>query len=49
MLSLDVLPIGGNHITRDISQVLEIDLDRAEYIKLNFDQNYKVVNEEGVR
>jgi cell division protein FtsA len=48
MLSLDVLPIGGNHITRDISQVLEIDLDRAEYIKLNFDQNYKVVNEENI-
>ena len=27
---------------------LEIDLDRAEYIKLNFDQNYKVVNEENI-
>ncbi len=46
ILSIDVLPVGGNHITKDISQVLEIDLERAEQIKLNFDQNHKLLNEE---
>ena len=48
ILSLDVLPIGGNHITKDISQVLEMDLERAEHIKLNFDQNHKFANEEDI-
>ena len=38
---LDVLPIGGNNITKDVSQVLEIDLERAEQIKINFDKNHK--------
>ena len=33
---LDVLPIGGNHITKDISKVLKIDLEQAENLKLNF-------------
>jgi cell division protein FtsA len=45
ILSLDVLPIGSNHITKDISKMLEIDLGRAEKIKLNFDQKYKFLNE----
>ena len=43
ILSLDVLPVGGNHITKDISKVLEIDLEQAEQIKLNFDSNYKQI------
>ena len=42
IISLDVLPIGGNHITKDISKILEIDLDDAEQIKLNFYQNLKL-------
>ena len=44
ILSLDVLPIGGNHITKDISQIMEIDLDRSEQIKRNFDQNITFSN-----
>ena len=44
-LFLDVLPIGGNHITKDISQILEIDLEKSEQVKLNFDQNYKLLDE----
>ena len=46
ILSMDVLPIGGNHITNDISKILGIDLERAEQIKINFDQNYKLLNNE---
>lgn len=37
IVSLDVLPIGGSHITKDISKVLKIDLEKSENIKLNFD------------
>jgi len=37
--SLNVLPIGGNHITKDISKVLKIDLKQAENLKLNFDKD----------
>jgi len=48
ILSLDVLPIGGNHITKDISKILMIDLALAEQIKLNFDQNYKIFNAKGI-
>ena len=42
ILSLDVLPIGGNHITKDISKILEIDLESAEQKKRNFDENLKL-------
>ena len=48
ILSLDVLPVGGNHITKDISQILEIDLEASEQAKRNFDQNLKLSNYEGV-
>tara|TARA_B100000787_G_scaffold148888_1_gene120565 strand:+ start:428 stop:1537 length:1110 start_codon:yes stop_codon:yes gene_type:complete len=41
ILSLDILPIGGNHITKDISKILGIDLNKAEKIKINFDKNSK--------
>ena len=47
-LSLNTLPIGGNHITKDISKILDIDLVSAEQIKLSFDQNYKFVNEDNI-
>ena len=46
ILSLDVLPIGGNHITKDISKILQIDLERSEQIKLNFDLNHKFLKDE---
>ncbi len=34
----EVLPIGGNHITKDISKILNIDHAKAEKIKFNFDK-----------
>ena len=37
--SLNILPIGGNHITKDISKILNIKLEKAEEIKLNFDKS----------
>ena len=37
--SLNVLPIGGNNITKDISNVLKIELEQAENLKINFDKN----------
>tara|TARA_B100000767_G_scaffold138718_1_gene131149 strand:- start:127 stop:1236 length:1110 start_codon:yes stop_codon:yes gene_type:complete len=37
LIFLDVLPIGGNHITKDISLLLKIDIDTAEKLKLNFE------------
>ena len=45
---LDVQPIGGNHITKDISTVLNIDLKDAEYLKLNFDKNQNLLNEKKI-
>ena len=45
IISIDVLPIGGNHITKDISKILEIDLDRSEQAKLNFKQSMEILNE----
>ena len=48
ILSLDVLPIGGNHITKDISKILGIDLERSEKIKRNFGQNHKFLINENI-
>jgi cell division protein FtsA len=48
ILSLDVLPIGGNNITKDISQILKIDLKKSEQLKCNFDQNVKDLNNENI-
>ena len=47
-LSLDVLPIGGNHITNDISKILEIDSLDSEQMKINFDKNHKLLNNEDI-
>tara|TARA_B100000787_G_scaffold37209_1_gene26186 strand:- start:782 stop:1891 length:1110 start_codon:yes stop_codon:yes gene_type:complete len=46
--TLDILPIGGNHITKDISQILEINLERSEQVKRNFDQNLKISNDKDI-
>ena len=35
----EVLPIGGNHITKDISKILDLNMEEAERIKLNFDKD----------
>ena len=48
IISLNTLPIGGNHITKDISKILEIDLEKSEQIKMNFDQSHKVFNNEDI-
>tara|TARA_B100000795_G_scaffold196518_1_gene150558 strand:- start:551 stop:1660 length:1110 start_codon:yes stop_codon:yes gene_type:complete len=48
IFSLDVLPVGGNHITKDISKILEIDLKTSEQKKRTFDENLKVSNDENV-
>jgi len=40
----DVLPIGGNHITKDISLLLKIDIDEAEKLKFNFEKNNQQAN-----
>ena len=44
IISLDVLPIGGNDITKDISKILEIELKRSEKMKRNFNLNLKLPN-----
>jgi len=44
LIFLDILPIGGNHITKDISLLLKIDINEAEKIKLNFEKNNSQVN-----
>jgi cell division protein FtsA len=45
ILSLDILPVGGNHITKDISQILKIGLERSEREKRNFNKNIKILND----
>ena len=47
IVSLNVLRIGGNNITKDISNVLKIDLKRAENLKINFDKNETFLNDKG--
>ena len=48
ILYLDTLPIGGNHITKDISQILEINLEKSEEVKLNFVINPTLLNDEDI-
>jgi len=45
IIAINVLPIGGNHITKDISKILEIDMNNSEQAKLSFNQNSKILNE----
>ena len=42
ILSLNVLSLGGNNITKDISQILKIDLEESERLKINFYKNIKL-------
>ena len=42
---INYIPIGGNHITKDLSKVLNIDFDHAEKIKLNFDNSKDFLND----
>jgi cell division protein FtsA len=36
--ALNLLPIGGNHITKDISNVLKLDMEKSEKIKKNLNK-----------
>ncbi len=47
ILSVDVLPVGGNHITKDISQILKINIEQSEYAKHNFTLADKGLNHNG--
>ena len=40
-----VIPIGGNHITKDLSKILNIDLIYAEKVKLYFDKDESILIE----
>jgi len=40
-----VIPIGGNHITKDLSKILNIDLVTAEKVKLYFDKDATLLAE----
>ena len=44
IVSLTTLPIGGNHITKDISKILKIDLGQAEQTKCNLGRNKDSLN-----
>jgi len=44
IISFNVFAIGGNHITKDLSKILNIDFFNAEKIKLNFSGNQDVSN-----
>ena len=48
IISLVTLPIGGNHITKDISKILEIDLKKSEKLKRNFDQSLKYSSDDNI-
>ena len=48
IIFLDTLPIGGNHITKDISSILKVDLHEAENLKLSFDIDQKTLNEKKI-
>jgi len=40
----NIIPVGGNHITKDISKILKIDLLKAEKVKLYFDKDQNFLN-----
>ena len=50
MQKFKILPIGGNHITKDISKILKIEISKANEIKLNFNNisNDKDLNQDQI-
>jgi len=48
IIFLGALPIGGNHITKDISQILKINLKEAESLKLSFDKSENFINDKKI-
>jgi cell division protein FtsA len=51
MQQFKILPIGGNHISKDISKILKIDISKANEIKLNFNNihNDKSLREDQIK
>ena len=45
IICVNVLPIGGNHITKDISIMLKMDLEQAENIKIKLDKKENFLND----
>tara|TARA_B100000787_G_C16164503_1_gene283122 strand:+ start:22 stop:1137 length:1116 start_codon:yes stop_codon:yes gene_type:complete len=45
IIFFEVIPVGSNHVTKDISKILNIDLTTAEKIKLNFDADDNYLEE----
>ena len=45
---MDMLPIGSNHITKDLCNVLKLDFQKAENSKLSFNQNTILLNKEKI-
>jgi cell division protein FtsA len=45
---LDVIPIGGNHITKDIANVLKVNMNEAENLKLSFDTNQEILDQKKI-
>ena len=45
---LDVIPIGGNHITKDIANVLKVNTNEAENLKLSFDTNQEILDQKKI-
>ena len=43
-----IIPVGGNHITKDISKILKINLADSEKIKINFDNNDNFLTTKGL-
>ena len=45
---LGMLPIGGNHITKDISNILKVNVEEAENLKLSFNIDQKLLNKKNI-
>ncbi len=43
-----MLPIGGNHITKDISNILKVNVEDAENLKLSFNIDQKLLNKKNI-
>ena len=42
------IPVGGNHITKDLSKILSLDLKSAEEIKLFFDKDNSILDKKKI-
>ena len=47
IISMNVIPIGGNNITKDISKLLKIDLVKAENLKIDYNKKKTFLSNRG--